>query len=547
MPNGLFFLLKKFLQKENYKLNFGELEFQLLSHPSFPSLHSITGVFDHFNIENVALVVPKNKETIALLPTFFLSTVSPGNEYVIVSKKDNGINLFFEEGGTKSLSIQEFLEVWSGYVVSIEKSTEDNYTDNSTPSLNRTIAQVVIGVMLFGVFFMLKPNWFQSVHFTFSIIGLAISALIIKHELGYASPVIDQLCDGKKSTSCDDVLDSKGATILNLFKLSDLGIVYFLGLVLTWIANLALGFETAVIEVLSVIALPFTFYSTYYQYAVVKKWCPLCLAIVATLWFQGASLLLESSLFSAIGFSISTIAVLVTGLVTSAAIWLLLRPLLEAQKSLKELTMTHYKFKRNFELFQSALQKEERLETAIHEINGHEIVLGNKKANLDIVLVTNPLCFYCKAAHADLETVLKNKAKDIKLTIRFNGGAEHKDSVVYKVTSRLLELYHTESDDSLQTALHEAFDDAVDFDVWLDKWGGVHSSIYDGILEMEDRWCQENAVHFTPAVYINGYLFPKEYNRTDLTFFIDDLSEMIEKENRKQSLKTNKPAAKYES
>ena len=528
-------------------MNFEELEFQLLSHPSFPSLHSITGVFDHFNIENVALVVPKNKETIALLPTFFLSTVSPGNEYVIVSKKDNGITLFFEEGGTKSLSIQEFLEVWSGYVVSIEKSGEEVYSNKNAQPLKRTIAQAVISFLLLGAFFMLGPNWFQSTHFAFSIIGLAISALIIKHELGYASPVIDQLCDGKKTTSCDDVLDSKGATILNLFKLSDIGMVYFLGLALTWVANLALGFDTAVIEVLSVIALPFTFYSIYYQYVVVKKWCPLCLAIVTTLWFQSASLFLEGSLFSEVGFSISNIAILVAGFVTSTAIWMLLRPLLEAQKSLKELTMTHYKFKRNFELFQSALQKEARLETSIHEINGHEIVLGNKKAILDVVLVTNPLCFYCRAAHTDFETVLKNKAEDIKLTIRFNGGAEHKDSVVYKVTSRLLELYHTESEEKLATALHEAFEEDVDFDAWLDKWGGVHSSIYDGILEMEDRWCQENAVHFTPSAFINGYLFPKEYDRADLTFFIDDLSEMIEKENRKQPLKINKPAAKYES
>ncbi|MFD2587380.1 vitamin K epoxide reductase family protein [Croceitalea marina] len=528
-------------------MNFEELEFQLLSHPSFPSLHSITSVFDHFNIDNVALVVPKNKETIGLLPTFFLSTVSPGNEYVIVSKKDNGISLFFEEGGTKSLSIQEFLEVWSGYVVSIEKAAEEGYSDNSAQPLKRTLAQAVIVVLLLGVFFMLKPNGFQSAHFALSIIGLAISILIIKHELGYASPVIDQLCDGKKSTSCDDVLDSKGATILNLFKLSDIAVVYFLGLALTWITNLAFGFDTAVIEVLSVVALPFTFYSIYYQYAVVKKWCPLCLAIVTTLWFQSASLLLESSLFSEVGFSISNIAILVASFVTSAAIWMLLRPLLEAQKSLKELTMTHYKFKRNFELFQSALQKADRLQTSILEINGHEIVLGNKKAKLEIVLVTNPLCFYCRAAHADFETVLKNKAKDIKLTLRFNGGAEHKDSVVYKVTSRLLELYHTESEDRLATAMHEAFDDDADFDAWIDKWGGVHSSIYDGILEMEDRWCQENAVHFTPSVFINGYLFPKEYDRTDLTFFIDDLSEMIEKENRKQPLKINKPAAKYES
>ena len=68
MADSLLFLLKTFLQKENYKINFEELEFQLLSHPSYPSLHSVTGVFDHFNIENIALEVPTNRETLEQLP-----------------------------------------------------------------------------------------------------------------------------------------------------------------------------------------------------------------------------------------------------------------------------------------------------------------------------------------------------------------------------------------------------------------------------------------------------------------------------------------------
>ena len=172
---------------------------------------------------------------------------------------------------------------------------------------------------------MLEPNLFQSVHFVLSIIGLAISILIIKHELGHTSRIINQLCDGKESTSCDDVLDSKGASVLNFFKLSDIGIVYFLGLTLSWIANLFLGLDSAVIEVVSLIAMPITFYSIYYQYAVVKKWCPLCLAVVIILWCQSGSLFFESTLFTNVGFGVSNVLILLAGFVTSATIWMVFK------------------------------------------------------------------------------------------------------------------------------------------------------------------------------------------------------------------------------
>ncbi|MEL6916243.1 MAG: hypothetical protein AAFO99_00795, partial [Bacteroidota bacterium] len=73
MEDSLFALLKKFIEKQNYRINLKELKFQLLSHPSYPSLHSVTGVLNHFNMDNVALEVPKDRETLVQLPETFLS------------------------------------------------------------------------------------------------------------------------------------------------------------------------------------------------------------------------------------------------------------------------------------------------------------------------------------------------------------------------------------------------------------------------------------------------------------------------------------------
>ncbi len=62
--------------------------------------------------------------------------------------------------------------------------------------------------------------------------------------------------------------------------------------------------------------------------------------------------------------------------------------------------------------------------------------------------------------------------------------------------------------------------------LWFEKWRiAIDKENYISELEKGNTWCKENAINFTPEVLINGKSFPKEYNRTDLIFFIEDLEE----------------------
>jgi hypothetical protein len=67
------------------------LNLQLLSHPEYPSLKSITDTLDYFEIENLAAAVPK--DALSQMPKSFLALVSSerGDEVVLVEKKSNGI------------------------------------------------------------------------------------------------------------------------------------------------------------------------------------------------------------------------------------------------------------------------------------------------------------------------------------------------------------------------------------------------------------------------------------------------------------------------
>ncbi|MGY0392301.1 hypothetical protein ACW5R3_07090 [Bizionia sp. KMM 8389] len=71
MKDTLYQILFQFLQNKKIKINSEELKLQLLGHPSYPSLHAVTGVLSHFNINNVAIQVPVTAEILTQLSDIF--------------------------------------------------------------------------------------------------------------------------------------------------------------------------------------------------------------------------------------------------------------------------------------------------------------------------------------------------------------------------------------------------------------------------------------------------------------------------------------------
>ena len=529
MGDSLHFLLKIILKREGFYINFDELKLQLLSHPSYPSLHSVTGVLDHFSIENLALEVPKNRETIFQLPNNFISIITEENnqDFVIVNQKEDNVKLLYGNKKNKTVSIDKFLSLWDGIIVVIEK--QDVKTSNKKVT-NATLLKSIYflsAVVLLGLFFFTKPSLFQSSHFILSLMGLWISSLIVKHELGFQSKALDKICASNETTSCDAVLNSKGASISKHFKLSDISLLYFSGLTLSWLILINTSIIVNSIILFTLIALPITLYSIYYQYNTVKKWCPLCLGIVAVLWAQCGTLFFDQAFLSNIELDIKSSFILFFSFLLTTSLWLFLKPLFKKKQELEKLEIDHYKFKRNFDLFNAVYSKNKVIDTGIND--HQEIVLGSKNASLQILIVTNPSCFYCKEAHTDLENILK-KNPDINVKIRFNVPI-NENNIANKVVKRLLEIYNTESEKKCTEALHEAYKDDADLNEWLLKWKESKDNSFENLLNVTKEWCIDNSISFTPVLFINDKQFPKEYNRTDINYFIEDLIEMVETEN----------------
>lgn len=522
MKNLLVKIVEKLLVKNSILFDKQELAFQIQSHPSYPSLHAITGVLDHFNIDNVAADIPVNRNTLIQLSDCFIAQIEndKGKELVTVLKKKLDYIIFYPSNKKEKISESDFLEKFTGIIVAVEKpNVEQNH---SSFSYLNTLFLVAFSLSTIGVISISEVTIFKSLFFVISVFGVFVSVSIYKQELGMSSVMGNAFCSStNEKKDCNAVLSSKGATVFKKFKLSDFSLIYFLSITLITFLSIIKNTSFDTLYLLSFITLPVTLYSIYYQFKVLKKWCFLCLNIVGALWLQTFLAFLNWEVVMLLSYENSLITAF--SFVMIFFVWNLLKPKLKEFRENQKTKLEHFKFKRNFKLFSSLLNSSRKLKTELKEVT--EIVFGNQNSPLEIVIISNPFCGHCRPVHKMIENILEKYNSEVKVIVRFNISTVNKEGEVVKITSKLLELFEKEGERSCLKAMNQIYKGELVAN-WLQKWGDCNEQEkYIAVLEKENTWCKENAINFTPEILINGQSYPREYDRSDLTYFIEDLSE----------------------
>lgn len=521
-------LLIELLKLSSIKIDKKELEFQFQSHPSYPSLHALTGVLNHFKIPNMAIEVPRNAETLKELPHYFLAHINHNEERLVLVKFVNGsINLYYDKKQSETISIKQFLEIWSGVIVVVEKDDSIN-TLRSQKNMDLKFIFILLSILSIGFFFWNLPNLFQQLHFSLSVLGFYISILLVQHDLGIRTKSLEKICSGKsEKVNCEDVLQSKEAMIFGKVKWSDIGLTYFGGITLAWLLiKLKPPINDSSLLLLTVCALPFTLYSIYLQLYKLKKWCPLCLSILAILWMQGASLFFLPSFELLLSVQLKSLIITGYCLLFTYALWKFMKSKLEVNSNYKKLSVDYNRFKRNYKVFNALLHEKTSLNTSID--NCTEIVLGNKDVNapLKIIVVTNPLCGHCKNAHKAVIPLLASHTNQIQVTIRFNVNIKDEDSVDTRAALTMLAIYQNKNEHDVILALDELYSTDT-INTWLKKWERKNSLQFFSDLRKQKDWCILNNIDFTPEILLNGISYPAEYERDELKYFIDEMVEEL--------------------
>ncbi|MGM9476840.1 vitamin K epoxide reductase family protein [Pedobacter sp. GSP4] len=493
----------------------------LTDHPDYPSLMAVTDCLSDWYIANEARNIPKVNYKEYEMP-YIAQLTSNGGSFILV----NGVNSqgqisYSDEKHLKALMPEdEFLQKWSGSVLRAEannESTEPNYKNARLAEVFNTVKipffiLIIIGAILFalpyqsltvgyGLFLLLK------------LTGIGLSVLLLAHSIDANNPLVQNLCSLGNKNNCNAILKSDVAKITNWLSWSEVGFFYFTGTFLCLLLNAG---SINFVVLLSILALPYTFYSISYQFRH-KNWCMLCCAVQAVLLLENLTFLgfnLWSSSLSSPPF-LTALSSLIC-LLFPILIWSLLKPFLLNNTEYEPLKQQVKKFKYNDLLFNQALINQPR-----YVINDEllPVVLGNPEAETIITIVSNPFCGPCGKAHQTLDEWLKTR-DDLQLKIIFTT-ADHEDDTRTKVSRHISALTQSKDVVMLEQALNDWYGSpSRKYEQWAEKYPVNFSSEMNAVTQKQKDWCERAEISFTPTILINGYKLPEPYRLEDIKYLL---------------------------
>lgn len=485
------------------KISKEEFLFQYQSHTNYPSALAFCDTLNFLGIKNDVYEI--NKDRWDELPNQFITFHN--NKFTYVEKLDSEYLIYTDKA--EKLSKLKLHSEASNFVIIFENG--EVAQDKKKVNFNWILYCFFCFVAIYSYFHHPSQLFLFNI---LSIIGIFISMEIFKNKFGKKSIVINTICNSSKKESeflgdCDKIFNSDKINFFGL-RLSDFSLIYFLG---TFFLGLFFNQSESVLKVISYFSILVIAYSLFIQLFIEKIFCKICLTIISVLIAQ---IIISHLLFNnTFEYFIFFNSVIIFSILILLIIYI--NSVLTEKEKYYELSLKNIKFKKNYDIFKKEL-KEKYFE--FHNKND-VFWIGKRDAKLNISLVTNPFCGYCKEAHIILEKLI-NKYPDISVQIRFNYHPELPNDSFTSIMSAFKNIYDSEGSKSFLKAIEIWFlnNNLENFKNEYEKFFN-EADLSKIILLANDN--KSNGLTFTPVFLINNYQFPDKYDREDIFYFIDEL------------------------
>jgi uncharacterized membrane protein len=516
-----FLYLKKYLRENKYYDFEEEIIIQLESHPDYPSLIAVVDTFNYLGIENIATRIEKSD--LDKLPKTFISVylTETGSEIVYTKNLNDTVEIQFSNNFKKTITKAEYLEGWNSIVVIIEEN--QMAPKKNIPSNKYSIVGLFFIVSLILLFLENKDNLVLAIFYHLLLLtGLIISVFLVREEMGLHNDSISKICNATEKTSCKEVLSSNGAKVFKNVSLSDISILYFSSLTLFFVLN-SFALNSSIYSIIGIVSLPVILYSIYYQGFIVKKWCLLCLGIDAVLLLQ--------LIVISFNFSLKLNSTAIISFFSGTFIVLLFfylgyefkNRVLKTSKH-EDIELQYHKLKRNYFVFNTLLKNNQKIDEE-HLDTLKTIIIGKIESPITLFLVLSASCGHCHTAYEKAMKLVRKNPNEIKIKLLFNiniENTENPNNLIYKQASSY---YWSGEIHKTIASLNDWHIEKLDLEKWKSKWENNHLEYSAKMIPNQYNWCLENAIHYTPAIILNGHILPKEYQINELNYFIDELIE----------------------
>ena len=525
----------KLLQELTVKFTATGLESELYNHPDYPSLLSISDILTGYGVENIT--VRGAIDNLAQFPLPCIAPIWVADSHkelftVIRQVTDNTVVYYHpEKRQWEHIDYEAFGKIWPKGIVMLADAEnavgEENYAaklreEKRLRAAKYTAWLTIPLITVVGCTLTFATRGFAAglpVLFTLlTLCGCVVGALLLWYELDAHNPMLQQICGAGKKVNCGAVLNSKAAKIVGI-SWSTLGFTYFAGglftLLFLGIANPGVWLFLAWANALAV---PYIFFSVYYQWRIAKQWCLLCLTVQGILFLQLViAITADWHKVAPVNMLLHSVIALTMAYALPFVVVSLIMPLYRLAKENKTNKAGLQRLKHNPEIFNALLEKQKAV---TENIDGLGIVLGNPNAAQKIIKVCNPYCSPCATAHTPMEELLHNNP-DVQLQIIFTCTNAETDISAKPVKHLLAVAAKGQEQLTLQALDDWYLAPKKDYEAFAAKYpmnGELKQQ--DGKIEAMMGWCNKTQVAFTPTFFVNGHQLPEVYRVNDLKYFL---------------------------
>jgi uncharacterized membrane protein len=516
-PDGVLF---KLLCRLNVAYERKSILNDLEKHPYYPSLLSISDVLTTINVEHKAFQM-NSTEISHMLPVPFVANARFNGHFVLVEAIDeSAVYLSDQKWNKKKVRLDDFKNTFRGTILmpsAIADSEHSKAFKINSPLISEmlfiTATLLLAGLISFKSGFFFHLRWQLALWTSMKGIGL-ITSIMLLIQSNAKSEFIQKICHLGSKTSCDSILESNAAKLTDGLSWSEIGFFYFMGtFLLNFFGRNQPGMLT-ISAILTILSLPYTFYSIYYQYLIAKKWCILCCTVQAVLWLEFFAILLNRNGHADV--NIGDLPATIICLLSPPLVWYAFKPLIGRRAKADALASQLRAVKFNDKAFETVLKAQEWID---QPDKSWSIALGNENAEHIVTMVTNPYCSPCALTHKLLHELLMNNT-NVQARIVFAVSNDATDSRA-QISRHLLALSEKAHHTVIAEAMSEWYKAAKrDYEAWSRNFPVEITNAEYIKIDRHNSWYKEANIKSTPALFVNGYRLPVGYELSDLRYLL---------------------------
>ena len=512
MYKQIFTILLYYLKKADISFSKTRLKQLFYSHPENESLYAIADVLQEMDIENVALRLDFESLQANGFPAM-VHTIENGGTFMVIDEiQEDNVVCYKAKDGKTIQSLDNFISTWSGIAFYVAQNGTVNEKDTLNENLIkwRAILAIATGAVCFALWsFTVTWTTVFILLYIICIFGLAVSTLLTMHTFGESNRFIHKVCHLNRLTNCNAVLYSSASKLFGWLSMSDIGLCYFSGCIFSLMLASATQQTDTVISwllALGICTFPYTIFSLSYQAFSVKKWCPMCLAVVGILWSKIAIALLIWSELSFVPANTTLIFIFMASFAVPIFAWSFIKPLWNEYNRTHDFEYRYLRLRRDTNVIRAMLTKETAREM---DFIKDEIHLGRINAPIHITAAISFSCNMCANNWKLLSRWLLQHPEKLWITIRFFGyNMLHADNKkVYDTLACIYEQYGAEKFCKATTAWYEIKDDV--------KWKKIYLPTAEDVSEhwlskKNAKWEREQSLTYTPVIFVDDRIYPFE-------------------------------------